>query len=85
MTVLISASTGPKVNSGARDTGDRSTNTTCEIGEALKTKIDRTLQTEKSYPSPGISPEPDEQQRLAHESANARVTYMEHRRTCSVC
>ena len=57
----------------------------CEIGEALKIQIDQTLQAEKSYPSPGVSHEPEEQQRLARESANARVTYMEHRRTCSVC
>jgi len=57
----------------------------CEIGETLKTQIDQTLKTEKSYPSPGVSPEPEEQQRLARESANARVAYMEHRKTCSVC
>lgn len=57
----------------------------CEIGEVLKAQIDQTLEAKKSYPSPGANPEPEEQQRRARESANARVAYMEHRRTCSVC
>jgi hypothetical protein len=57
----------------------------CEMGDLLKEEVERTVKAEALYPPPGIRHEVEQEQRLAADSANARVAYLDHRKTCSAC